>query len=94
MKDFSFCVPTRFIVGKGSPAHVGEQIAAYGGHRVLIVDDGGSYLTELLRTVRSSIEREGLEAFEIGQKAVSPRLSIVMEGVRFCKENDRACKLG
>ena len=88
MKDFSFCVPTRFIVGKDSPAHVGEQIAAYGGHRVLIVDDGGSYLTELLRTVRSSIAREGLEAFEIERKAVSPRLSIVMEGVRFCKEND------
>lgn len=88
MKDFSFCVPTRFIVGKDSPAHVGEQIAAYGGHRVLIVDDGGSYLTELLRSVRSSIEREGLEAFEIEHKAVSPRLSIVMEGVRFCRKND------
>ena len=88
MKDFSFCVPTRFIVGKDSPAHVGEQIAAYGGHRVLIVDDGGSYLTELLRTVRSSIAREGLESFDIENKAVSPRLSIVMEGVRFCKEND------
>ena len=88
MKDFSFCVPTRFIVGKDSPAHVGEQIAAYGGHRVLIVDDGGSYLTELLKTVRSSIVREGLEAFGIERKAVSPRLSIVMEGVRFCKEND------
>ena len=88
MKDFSFCVPTRFIVGKDSPAHVGEQIAAYGGHKVLIVDDGGSYLTELLRTVRSSIAREGLESFDIKDKAVSPRLSIVMEGVRFCKEND------
>ena len=88
MKDFSFCVPTRFIVGKNSPAHVGEQIAAYGGHRVLIVDDGGSYLTELLKTVRSSIVREGLEAYEIEHKAVSPRLSIVMEGVRFCREND------
>ena len=88
MKDFSFCVPTRFIVGKDSPAHVGEQIAAYGGHRVLIVDDGGSYLTELLKTVRASIAREGLEAYEIEHKAVSPRLSIVMEGVRFCREND------
>ncbi len=88
MRDFSFCVPTRFIVGKDSPAHVGEQIAAYGGHRVLIVDDGGSYLTDLLRTVRSSILREGLEVYDIEHKAVSPRLSIVMEGVRFCKEND------
>ena len=88
MKDFSFCVPTRFIVGKDSPAHVGEQIAAYGGHRVLIVDDGGSYLTELLQAVKSSIVREGLEAFGMEQKAVSPRLSIVMEGVRFCKEHD------
>ena len=88
MKDFSFCVPTRFIVGKDSPAHVGEQIAAYGGQRVLIVDDGGSYLTDLLRTVRSSILREGLEVYDIEHKAVSPRLSIVMEGVRFCKEND------
>ena len=88
MKDVSFCVPTRFIVGKDTPAQVGEQIAAYGGHRVLIVDDGGSYLTELLQAVRSSIAREGLEAFGMEHKAVSPRLSIVMEGVGFCKEND------
>ncbi|MBR6347359.1 MAG: iron-containing alcohol dehydrogenase [Spirochaetales bacterium] len=88
MNDFSFCIPTRFVVGKGSPAGVGDLIRQYGGHRVLIVDDGGAYLKELFATVRSSIESAGLVAFEAQEKAVSPRLSIIMKNVEFCRAND------
>ena len=86
MKDFSFCIPTRFVVGKNSPSQVGELISQYGGHKVLIVDDGGAYLAALLDSVRASIKGAGLEAVETPNKAVSPRLSIVMENMRLCKE--------
>ena len=86
MKDFSFCIPTRFVVGKGSAADVGALIAEYGGHNVLIVDDGGSYLKALLEQVKSSIEGQGLCTLETPFKAISPKLSIVMENVRLCRE--------
>lgn len=88
MRDFSFCVPTRFIVGKGMPATVGSEIAAQGGHRVLIVHDGGAYLAALLDTVRASIEAAGLTWLEMDRKATAPRLSLVLEGVDFCRAND------
>ena len=86
MKDFSFCIPTRFVVGKNSASQVGELIRQYGGRKVLIVEDGGSYLSALLENVRASIKGAGLEAVQTPFKAVSPRLSIVMENVRLCKE--------
>ena len=86
MKDFSFCIPTRFVVGKNSASQVGELISQYGGHRVMIVDDGGAYLAALLDNVRASIKGAGLEAVETPHKAVSPRLSIVMENVSLCRE--------
>lgn len=87
MKDFSFCIPTNFIVGKNSPALVGEEIAKRGGTRVLIVHDGGSYLEKLLGTVKTSISNQGLIPLEMEEKATSPKFSIVMKGVSFCKEN-------
>ncbi|MBQ3831464.1 MAG: iron-containing alcohol dehydrogenase, partial [Spirochaetales bacterium] len=64
MKDFSFCIPTRFVVGRDSASQVGELIRQYGGRKVLIVEDGGSYLAALLENVRASIKCAGLEAVQ------------------------------
>ena len=77
MKDFKFCIPTCFIVGKGSAAKVGEEIRSRGGKRVLVVHDGGSYLESLLKTVRASIEACGIVWLEMERKATSPSLSFV-----------------
>lgn len=88
MLDFNFCVPNRFIVGKGSAAQVGGQLAAHGAKRVLIVNDGGAYLAELMNTIRASIEAAGLVWLEMEEKATSPRLSLVMKGVEFVRAND------
>ncbi len=87
MKDFSFCIPTCFIVGKGSAVRTGEEILKRGGTRVLIVHDGGSYLEPILKAVRTSIEEAGLVHLEMDRKATSPCLSFIMEGVDFCKAN-------
>ena len=78
MLDFNFCVPNRFIMGEGSPARVGEHLANHGAKRVLIVNDGGAYLADLMATIRASIEAAGLVWMEMEEKATSPRLSLVM----------------
>ena len=88
MLDFNFCVPNRFIMGEGSPAHVGEHLAAAGAKRILIVNDGGAYLADLMATIRASIEAAGLIWMEMEEKATSPRLSLVMKGVEFVRAND------
>jgi alcohol dehydrogenase YqhD (iron-dependent ADH family) len=87
MTGFSFCIPTCFILGEGSPARVGHEIATRGGKRVLLVHDGGAYLAELLATVRSSIEHAGLIALEMEEKAVAPRLSLIKKGIAFCRSH-------
>jgi alcohol dehydrogenase YqhD (iron-dependent ADH family) len=87
MIDFSFCIPTCFILGAGSPARVGGEIAKRGGSRVLIVHDGGSYLEDLLKIVRESIEDEGLTELEMEEIATSPCLSLIRKGIEFCRAN-------
>lgn len=87
MQDFTFCIPTRFVVGSGSPARAGEEAARY-GKRVLIHHDGGGYLNTLLGTVRRSLEDAGLEVFELGGVVSSPRLSLVLRGSALCRENN------
>lgn len=86
MIDFSFYIPTRFIFGVGKAQTVGDEIVRLNGHKVLIVDDGGSYLIELLGTVKDSLEKANLEYFQMDQKAITPSLSLVLNAVSFCKD--------
>ncbi|MCX7027208.1 MAG: iron-containing alcohol dehydrogenase [Spirochaetes bacterium] len=92
MVDFTFCVPTRFIFGKGSPAKAGEEAARY-GKRILIHHDGGDYLSALLGTVRRSLAEAGLEVFELSGVVSSPRLSLVLEGAELCRKEKIDCIL-
>ena len=92
MLDFTFFVPTRFVFGKGSPAKAGEEVSRY-GKRVLLHHDGGAYLSDLLETVRRSLRDAGLEVFEFSGVVPSPRLSLVLEGAEFCRENKIDCVL-
>lgn len=87
MIDFSICIPTRFVFGKGKVADVGEEVLRFGGKRVLIVEDGGAYLTSLLKTVRHSLDASGLVSMQMTEKATIPCLSLVLKGVEFCKKN-------
>ncbi len=88
MQDFNFCIPTRFIVGEGSPAKVGAALKDCGAKRILVVHDGGSYLAKLLETVKRSIAEAGLTALEMEEKATRPLWSLVQKGVAFVRENN------
>jgi len=92
MTDFTFCIPTRFIVGKGSPAKVGRETARY-GKRIMLVHDGGDYLSGLLVTIRRSLEDAGLDVYELPEAGSGPRLSLVLNGARLCRENRIDCVL-
>ncbi len=92
MIDFTFCVPTRFVFGKGSPSKVGEEAARY-GKRILIHHDGGDYLSALLGEIRRSLAEAGLEVFELSGVVPSPRLSLVLKGVELCRKEHIDCVL-
>jgi len=92
MVDFTFCVPTRFVFGKGSVVKVGEEAARY-GKRILIHHDGGDYLLALLEEVRRSLWEAGLEVFELSGVVSSPRLSLVLKGAELCRKENIDCIL-
>jgi alcohol dehydrogenase YqhD (iron-dependent ADH family) len=87
MNDFEFLCPTRLIVGKNAEEQTGKWVKAYGGHKVL-VHYGSSYVKRsgLVDKVIKAIRDEGIDVVELGGVVPNPRLSLVYEGIRLCRE--------
>ncbi|GAB1484291.1 iron-containing alcohol dehydrogenase [Treponema sp.] len=86
MDNFEFQNPTRIIFGKGTENQVGEEAAKY-GKKVLLHYGGGSIKASgLYDRVCASLKSSGLEWIELGGVKPNPRLSLVYEGVKICKE--------
>lgn len=87
MENFNFFNPTRIIFGKGEENNVGK-LSKQHGEKVLLHYGGGSIKRSgLYDRVLNSLKREGLEVFELGGVKPNPRLSLVNEGEKICREN-------
>ncbi|MGM0508696.1 MAG: iron-containing alcohol dehydrogenase [Fusobacteriota bacterium] len=88
MKNFNFYNPTRIVFGKGQENNVGELVNEY-GKKVLFHYGGGSIKkTGLYDKVIKSLEDSDIEIFELGGVQPNPRLKLVKEGEKICREND------
>lgn len=87
MLNFEFYNPTRVIFGKGAELQAGKEIKALGGHKVL-VHFGGNHLKKsgVLDRIHESLSESGLEYVDLGGVVPNPRLGLVKEGIRLCKE--------
>ena len=87
MINFEFYNPTKVIFGKGVEAEAGKVIQEMGGHKVL-VHFGGDYLQEsgTLDRIHQGLTEAGLEYVDLGGVVPNPRLGLVKEGIRLCKE--------
>jgi alcohol dehydrogenase YqhD (iron-dependent ADH family) len=86
MQSFEFCNPTRIIFGKGAEGRVGAATAAH-ARKVLLHYGGGSIKASgLYDRVVASLRGAGVEFVELGGVKPNPRLGLVHEGVRLCKE--------
>jgi alcohol dehydrogenase len=86
MENFEFCNPTKIIFGKGTEAQVGAETARH-ARRVLLHYGGGSIKASgLFDRVVASLKKAGVEYVELGGVKPNPRLSLVHEGVKLCKE--------
>lgn len=86
MNDFDFRNPTRIVFGKGTEARVGAETAVH-ARKVLLHYGGGSIESSGLHgRVAASLKAAGVEWVELGGVKPNPRLSLVHEGVRLCKE--------
>lgn len=85
MINFDFFTPTKILFGAGRESEVGKQVAAFGGHKVMIVygKKGGHVETSgLLDRVHKSLSDAGFSYVDLNGVVPNPRLSLVKEGIR------------
>jgi alcohol dehydrogenase YqhD (iron-dependent ADH family) len=88
MENFTFLSPTKIIFGRGAEAETGRETAAL-ARRVLLHYGGGSARRSgLLDRVCDSLRGAGVEFVELGGVRPNPRLSLVREGIRLCREKE------
>ncbi len=88
MINFTFHNPTKIIFGKGSEKKLGEEIKRY-GNKALVHYGGGSVKQNgVYDKVVNSLNTAGVSFVELGGVKPNPRLELVYEGIRICREND------
>jgi alcohol dehydrogenase YqhD (iron-dependent ADH family) len=87
MENFEFCNPTRILFGRGAEEKVGEQVAAYSQNILLHFGGGSIKASGLYERVTASLQKAGVAWVELGGVQPNPRLSLVREGIKLCKEH-------
>lgn len=82
MLNFTFCVPTKFVFGRGVEKETGRELKALGAKKVLIHYGGGSVIKSgLMKVVTDSMDAEGIAYVKLGGAKPNPRASLVYEGI-------------
>ena len=88
MKNFRYHNYTEIIFGKDSENEVGIHIKKYASKILLHYGGGSIKKSGLYDRVKSALEKENIEVIELGGVKPNPRLSLVKEGIKLCKEHD------
>ena len=86
MKNFEFQNPTRILFGRGTEEKAGEQVAKYSKNILLHYGGGSIKSSGLYDRVIDSLKKAGVTWVELGGVKPNPRLSLVQEGIKLCKE--------
>jgi len=87
MLNFEFLSPTKIIFGKDAEHSIGQLLAGYNPKRVLLHYGTGSIKKNgLYGRVISALEKAGISFVELGGVLPNPRVSLVREGIRLCRE--------
>lgn len=88
MIDFTYYNPAKILFGRDSEQKLVQELAAY-GNRVLLIYGGGSILQNgVYDKVTGLLQQSGIEFTELGGVKPNPKLSLVREGIRLCREKD------
>jgi alcohol dehydrogenase YqhD (iron-dependent ADH family) len=87
MENFEFRNPTKIVFGRGAETKVGAEVAAYSRKVLLHFGGNSARASGLVDRVTASLEAAGVEWIELGGVKANPRLSLVHQGVRLCKEH-------
>ncbi|WP_053955507.1 iron-containing alcohol dehydrogenase [Inediibacterium massiliense] len=86
MKNFKLYLPTKIIFGKDTESKAGQETKKY-SKKVLLHYGGGSIKKYgLYEKITTSLKEEGIDCIELGGVQPNPRLSLVQEGIKICRE--------
>ena len=87
MKDFNYYAPTEVVFGEHSEEQVAVLIKKYGGTKVLVHYGGKSAeRSGLLDKICGLLTDGGIAFKKLGGVVPNPRLSLVHEGIKLCRE--------
>lgn len=88
MINFEFSNTTEIVFGKGTQKQVGEKIRKYSDCKKVLVVYGSDRIKRdgLFKEVEDSLRQNQIEAVSLGGVCPNPRLSLVREGIKLCRE--------
>ena len=87
MKDFNYYAPTEVVFGENSEEQVAALVKKYGGTKVLVHYGGKSAeRSGLLDKICGLLTEDGIAFKKLGGVVPNPRLSLVHEGIKLCRE--------
>lgn len=87
MENFVFQCTTKVIFGRGTESNVGKEVKKHTSKILLHYGSGSIKKYGLYDTVIKSLEEEGIKIIELSGVKPNPRLSLVKEGIKICREN-------
>ena len=89
MTNFIYNTPTKVFFGKGYEHEVGEILKQYKIKKVLFHYGQNSIKASgLYDIVKKSLEQAKIEYIELGGVEPNPKISLVRDGVKICKEHN------
>ncbi len=87
MQNFDYQRRTFLMFGRGRENEVGSLVKFEGGRRVLLhYGTDAMRKPDLLDRIKRSLDRAGLEFFELGGVAKTPTTALVYQGIDFCRK--------
>lgn len=87
MNNFTFLISTKIIFGKDTEELVGSEVKKYSSRALLCTGGGSIKKSGLYDKVIRSLKENGIEYIELSGIQANPRLSLVYEGIKLCREN-------
>lgn len=93
MDNFVYHNCTKILFGKDTLDHVGEEVTGISPKVLLHYGKGHIKKTGLYDRVVESLKSAGVAFHELPGVQPNPRLSLVNEGIKICRDNDIQCLL-
>ncbi|MDQ2085044.1 iron-containing alcohol dehydrogenase [Herbivorax sp. ANBcel31] len=87
MENFTFQNSTKIIFGRETELKVGDEIKGKGSKVLLHYGGGSIKKTGLYDKVTNSLKKSGIEFVELAGAMPNPRLGLVNEGIKICRDN-------